>query len=121
MVLAKSDQGYVIVWATKDIFVGKTDRDLVHWSNVLINLEVFFKSYVVKALLGIQLPTLCDKFSKVLVEQKELSENEQHLKSICWNICSLWYYFKCQFIDSEVDLEKEWFCAACLTSIAGVE
>ena len=54
MVLAKSDQGYFVVWAPKDIFVEKIDRDLIHWSKVSINLEVFFKSYVVKALLGIQ-------------------------------------------------------------------
>ena len=54
IVLTKSDQGYFIVWRTKDIFLEKTDRDLIYWSKVSINLEVFLKSYVVKALLGIQ-------------------------------------------------------------------
>ena len=53
MVLAKSDQGYFDLWTIKDIFVEKVDRDFTHWSKVSINLEVFFKSYVVKALLGI--------------------------------------------------------------------
>ena len=69
IVLGKSDQGYFVVWTTKDIFVEKIDRDLIHWSKVSINLEVFFKSYVVKALLGIQPLTFCGKCSKVLVEE----------------------------------------------------
>ena len=34
IVLAKSDQGYFVVWTTKDIFVEKIDRDLIHWSKV---------------------------------------------------------------------------------------
>ena len=121
MVLAKSDQSYFVVWTTKDVFVEKIDRDLTHWSKVSINLEVFFKSYIVKALLGIQPLTFCGKCSKVLMEEKEISENEYHLKSICRDRCSLWYHFKCQHIDSEVDLDKEWFCTTCLTNIARLE
>ena len=121
MVLAKSDQGYFVVWTTKDIFVEKIDRDLTHWSKVSINLEVFFKSYVVKASLGIQPLTFWGKYSKVLVEEKKISENEHHLKSIRCDRCSLWYHFKCQHIDSKVDLDKEWFCTTWLTNIAKLE
>ena len=89
IVLAKSDQGYFVVWTTKDIFVEKIDRDLIHWSKVSINLEVFFKSYVVKALLNIQPLTFCGKWSKVLVEEKEISKNEHHLRTISYDRCSL--------------------------------
>ena len=65
LVLAKSDQGYCVVWTTKDSFVKKIDRDLTHLSKVSINPEVFFKSYVVKGLLSIQPLTFCCKFCKV--------------------------------------------------------
>ena len=116
IVLAKSAQGYFVVWTTKDIFVEKIDRDLIHWSKVSINQEVFFKSYVAKALLGLQLLTFCGKCRK-----KEISKNEHHLRSICCDRCSLWYHFKCQDIDSKVNLDNEWFCTTCLTNIAGLE
>ena len=70
-------------WTTKGIFVEKIDRDLIHWSKISINLEVFFKSYVVKALLAIQPLTFSGKCSKILVEEKEMNENEHHLNDIC--------------------------------------
>ena len=89
MVLAKSEQGYLVVRTTKYIFVEKINTDLIPWSKVSINLEVFFRSYVVKTLLGIQPLALCGKSSKVLVEEKEISENEHHLKSICCDRCHL--------------------------------
>ena len=104
MALAKSDKGYFVVWTTKDIFVEKIDRDLIHWSKVSINLEVFFKIYAVKGLLSIQSLTFCGKCSKVLVEEKKVTDNEYNL---CCDRCGLWHDFKCQRIDSEVDLDKE--------------
>ena len=53
IVLTKSDQGYFVVWRTKDIFLEKIDRDLIHWSKISINL-------VVTALLG---KLCCDSFT----------------------------------------------------------
>ena len=43
MVLAKSDQGYFVVWATKDIFVEKIDRDLTHW--LTQNFQLIWKYF----------------------------------------------------------------------------
>ena len=43
MVLTKSDLGYFVVLATKDIFVEEIDRDLTRWSKVSINLKGIFQ------------------------------------------------------------------------------
>ena len=72
MVLAKSEQGYLVLRTTKDIFVGKINTDLIYWSKVSINLDVFFRKHVMKALLGIHPLTLCRKNSKSWWKRKKL-------------------------------------------------
>ena len=43
---------------------------------VSTNLEIFYKAYVVKAVLGIDPLQFCGVCGKVLLEQREIDKNE---------------------------------------------
>ena len=46
-------QGYFVVYTTVNTFVQAVPFDQTLWSNVEQNLDIFFKGYIVKALLGL--------------------------------------------------------------------
>ena len=71
MALTGSTRGYFVVWTQNDFLVELINFDKEHWES---NLEVFFKQYMVKALLNIEPLTYCGKCEKVLLNENEISE-----------------------------------------------
>ena len=50
--LSQSNQGYFIVWTTKDSFIQIVRKNKAFWEKVSINLNFFFKRFVVTRLLA---------------------------------------------------------------------
>ena len=71
MALTGSTRGYFVVWTQNNFLVELINFDKEHWES---NLEVFFKQYMVKALLNIEPLTYCGKCEKVLLNENEISE-----------------------------------------------
>ena len=115
MVLAKSEQGYLVLRTTKDIFVGKINTDLIYWSKVSINLDVFFRKYVMKALLGIQPLTLCRKNSKSWWKRKKLVKMNTISRAFAVTDAA------CDISLQVGTLGEKLFCSLCLTNISGLE
>ena len=70
MALTGSTRGYFVVWTQNNFLVELINFDKEHWES---NLEVFFKQYMVKALLNIEPLTYCGK-CEVLLNENEISE-----------------------------------------------
>ena len=51
--LSQSNQGYFIVWTTKDSFIQIVGKNEAYWEKVSINLNFFFKRFVATRLLAI--------------------------------------------------------------------
>ena len=51
--LSQSNQGYFIVWTTKDSFIQIVGKNEAFWEKVSINLKIFFKRFVATRLLAI--------------------------------------------------------------------
>ena len=51
--LSQSNQGYFIVWTTKDSFIQIVGKNEAYWEKVSINLNFFFKRFVATKLLAI--------------------------------------------------------------------
>ena len=52
--LSQSNQGYFIVWTTKDSFIQIVGKNEAYWEKVSINLNFFFKRFVATRLLAIK-------------------------------------------------------------------
>jgi hypothetical protein len=73
---------YFVVWTTRGIFVELIKYDLEFWTRLLHNLEIFFKSYMVKVLLHIKSIFFCSLCDKVIFESEELTP-ESDENSVC--------------------------------------
>ena len=77
MALTVYTKSYFVVWTKNDFLVELINFDREHWEKIYTNLKVFFKLYMVKALLHIELLTYCGKCEKVLLNENKMSENEE--------------------------------------------
>lgn len=69
IVLPSSSEGYFVVWTNKDILIDRTEFDRNLWNSVSQALEMFFKSYVIERILGINPIDFCGSCEKVLYEE----------------------------------------------------
>ena len=71
--LADAAFGYFVVWTAKpDILVIPIEKDLVHWNSISVNLEIFFKSFMMKTLLGLDTIEFCGSCGTVLLNSEEI-------------------------------------------------
>jgi hypothetical protein len=85
-----------------------------HWEEVQRNIIIFFKTYVVKVLLGIRPLEFCPCCDKPCLEPDEIMENDDRVNSISCDSCSMWYHWSCVSITSSQDTEKQmWICKFC--------
>ena len=119
MAITNTKQAFFVVWTTEDIFIQIIPFDKKHWQMVSVNLEVFFKTYMCPALLGIKPITYCGSCDNVLLEESEIQPNEEsELSSIQCDVCGCWFHVKCEnVVTTEIDLNSEWMCAKCLLAI----
>lgn len=115
--LTNSSQGYFVVWTAKDIFIQKVEKDLDLWNRVSLNLELFYKNYVVKRILGITPLRYCGTCEEVLFEASEIGKSEFKLNSVKCDICNCWHHFKCQDIKAPLKPDDDWMCKSCLSDI----
>ena len=73
-------QALFIVWTEKETFSEFVKFDKRLWQNVQANLEVFFKSYVIPALLLLKPIILCGKC--VFLEEQEIELSHKYFE-IC--------------------------------------
>lgn len=80
-------QGYFVVYKTVNTFVQAMPFDQTLWSNVEQNLDIFFKGYIVKALLGLTPLVNCTFCEKVILNEKEIGNDTKEC-SVC---CDVWW------------------------------
>lgn len=121
MALTNSTQSYFVVWTTKGVIVERIMFDEKHWLNVLANLDIFYKTYVVPAILLIKPITFCGNCDKELLEETEIKSNEEeeHMRILC-DECSRWYHALCENIDIKAVSKENWVCLNCLMSMGDV-
>ena len=106
------------MWTPKETFMEKIIFDRNHWEKVLINLDIFYKTYVCPALLNFRQITFCAKCDKVLLEETEIATHEQSdVNSIHDDICGAWFHYKCDIMPSIFNSELDWIFSACLLSL----
>ncbi|KXJ06371.1 hypothetical protein AC249_AIPGENE12226 [Exaiptasia diaphana] len=106
---------YLLVWTPKELHVEVIKFDTGLWESALMKLDLFFKSYMAKVLLGLHVIYFCPTCEKVILEGKELP-NYSPDNSICCDRFSSWFHFKCAQVRS-IDEDQEWFCSACLQDL----
>ena len=80
---------YFVLWAQNDFLVEFIDFEKAHCEKNYTNLGVFFKQYMVKALLNAEPLTYCGKYEKVLLNKNEILENEEKEKNIVVGIVTV--------------------------------
>lgn len=116
MAASGCEKGYFIVWTTKSLFFELIGFDRSLWDKVERNLDLFFKAYVLKVMLGIESICFCPSCDKPVLEKEELSETEKEEESVCCDHCGCWFHFKCVNVKN-IHPDSEWLCGPCLTSI----
>ena len=111
--LSQSNQGYFIVWTTKDSFIEIVGKNEAFW--VSINLGFFFKRFVATRLLAINPLKRCSTCQKVLLEKLEISSKETNMRSICCDQCRIWYHCECEKVFEISDKYINWLCFNCLS------
>lgn len=103
---------YFVVWTTKELHVELIHFDSTFCNSYLPQVDVFFKSYMVKVLLSMRIIYYCPTCEKVILEGEEVPENSPE-NSVCWDHCGGWFHFGCAQI-TDIEENQEWFCQACL-------
>ena len=104
--LSQSNQGYFIVWTTKDSFIEIVGKNEAFWEKASINLEIFFKKIVATRLLAINPLKFCGTCQKVLLEKLKISSKETNMQRICCDQCTIWYHCKCKKVLEISDKDK---------------
>ena len=105
----------IVVWTPKDLSVQDIPFNVKHWQEVSITLNIFYKMYVCPALLNFQPITFCGRCDKMLLQEREINENESELNSIQCDMCSARYHFSCEsIVESNKNDDAEWYCSNCL-------
>lgn len=73
---------------------GLIEFDPRFWPNVLLKLELFFKSYMAKVMLGLHVIYFCAVCEKPILEGEELPDDSPD-NSVCCDNCALWFHFHC--------------------------
>ena len=118
MAITETVYCYFVVWTPKETFMEKIIFDRNHWQEILINLDIFYKTFACLALINFHPITFCAKCDKALLEETETATHEQlDLNSIQCDICGTWFHYKCEIMPSSFDTELNWICSACLLSL----
>ena len=111
--MTKCKKGYFVVWTpVGEPFVEIIEFDNDYWKKVLSNLTIFFKSYVVKHLLGhveLHFCPICDKLClpPPEVDPKKVKKEES---AFC-STCEQHYHVYC--LGENVVIQDYYTCPGC--------
>ena len=111
--------GFFIVW-TKGAppYYERVELDMEFCLNVVNNITLFYKSFVLPCLLGYRDIFDCPKCNKVILEEDEIGDSAKE-NSICCDTCSTWWHLPCADLTmSTADALDSWVCQNCLADAA---
>ena len=113
--------GFFIVWTQGGPpFYEQVQLDNEFCLNVVNNITLFYKSFVLPCLLGYRDIYDCPKCNKVILEEDEISNSEKE-NSICCDTCSTWWHLQCADLTMSIaDSLESWVCTSCLADAANV-
>ena len=99
-------------------FYERVELDMEFCLNVVNNITLFYKSFVLPCLLGYRNIFTCPKCNKVILEEDEISYSVKE-NNICCNTCSIWWHLSCaDHTMSTADALDSWVCQSCLADVA---
>ena len=113
--------GFFIVWTQGGPpFFERVELDMEFCLNVVNNITLFYKSFVLPCLLGYRDIFECPKCNKVILEEDEISDSANE-NSICCDSCGTWWHLPCADLTMNVaDALDSWVCQSCLVDAANV-
>lgn len=113
--------GYFIVWIQGGFFFyERVEFDIEFCLNVVSNIILFYKLFVLLCLLGYRDIFECSKCSKVILEEDEISDFVKENSIFC-DSCSIWWQLLCvDFIMSVVNVLDFWVCQCCLIDVVNI-
>ena len=86
--------------------------------NVVNNITLFYKSFVLPCLLGYRDIFDCPKCNKVVLEEDEIGDSTKE-NSICCDACGTWWHLpRADLTMSTADALDSWVCQSCLADAA---
>lgn len=116
-----ASHGYFIVWTQGGpLFYERVELDIEFCLNVVSNITLFYKSFVLPCLLGYRDIFECPKCSKVILEEDEISDSAKENSIFC-DSCSTWWHLPCADLTmSAANALDSWVCQCCLTDAANI-
>ena len=111
--------GFFIVWTQGGPpHYERVELDMEFCLNVVNNITLFYKSFVLPCLLGYRDIFDCPKCNKVILEADEISDSAKE-NSICCDTCGTWWHLPCADVTmSTADALDSWVCQSCLVDAA---
>ena len=111
--------GFFIVWTQGGPpYYERVELDMEFCLNVVNNITLFYKSFVLPCLLGYRDIFDCPKCNKVILEEDEIGDSAKE-NSICCDTCSTWWHLPCTDLTmSTADALDSWVCQNCLADAA---
>ncbi|KAK2552801.1 Exonuclease [Acropora cervicornis] len=103
--------GFFIVWTQGGPpYYERVELDMEFCLNVVNNITLFYKSFVLPCLLGYRDIFDCPKCNKVILEADEISDSAKE-NSICCDTCGTWWHMPCADLTmSTADALDSWVC-----------
>ena len=96
----------------------RVELDMEFCLNVVNNITLFYKSFVLPCLLGYRDIFDCPKCNKVILETDEISDSAKE-NSISCDTCVTWWHLQCADLTiSTADALDSWVCQSCLVDAA---
>ena len=111
--------GFFIVWTQGGPpLYERVELDLDFCLNVVNNITLFYKSFVLPCLLGYRDIFECPKCNKVILEEDEISVSATE-NSVCCDSCSTWWHLPCADLTmNAANALDSWVCQSCLADAA---
>ena len=115
------NHGFFIVWTLGGPpLYERVELDMEFCLNVVNNITLFYKSYVLPCLLGYRDIYQCPKCDKVILEEDEISDSANE-NSVCCDSCGTWWHLPCADLTmNAADALDSWVCQSCLADAANV-
>ena len=85
--------------------------------NVVNNITLFYKSFVLPCLLGYRDIFDCPKCNKVILKEDEIGDSTKE-NSICCDTCGTWWHLpRADLTMSTADALDSWVCQSCLADV----
>ena len=110
--------GFFIVWTQgSPPYYERVELDMEFCLNVVNNITLFYKSFVLPCLLGYRDIFDCPKCNKVILKEDEIGDSTKE-NSICCDTCGTWWHLpRADLTMSTADALDSWVCQSCLADV----